>query len=223
MRSLGLPSKTSSCEVNALKIKNTFEHDINSVLENFRNYYSTLSENHVKMLPKPTNKYSFNTVIKYYEHMILGAYFHKGSVSENPILAILKATQVSKAAGIDNLSGPISDLCNLSITSEKFPNIYKVAKHKPLYKKGSPRGKKVTELGLEYSKLGWCFRRCVIFTKSKHFLSDLIPSEVSQYNNRDSSNIATYHCKTDAFKDSFFPFTIKEWNVLDFNIWKYLQ
>ena len=62
---------------------------------------------------------------------------------------ILKATQISKAAGIDNLSGrflkdgakflskPISDLCNLSITSEKFPDICKVAKLKPLYKKGS--------------------------------------------------------------------------------------
>ena len=41
LRSLGLPSKTSSCEVNALKIKNTVEHGIKSVLEGFRNYYST--------------------------------------------------------------------------------------------------------------------------------------------------------------------------------------
>ena len=64
------------------------------------------------------------------------------SVSENSILNTLKATQVSKAAGIDNLSGhflkvfskPMSDL---SITSEKFPDSCKVAKHKPLYKKGS--------------------------------------------------------------------------------------
>ena len=149
LRSLGLPSKTSTCEVNALKVKNTVEHDINSVLEGFRNYYSTLLENLVKMLPKPTNKYSINNVIKDFEHMILGDYFHLASISENSILAILKATQVSKAAGIDNLSGrllkdeakvlskPISDLYNLSITSEKFPDIYKVAKLKPLYKKGS--------------------------------------------------------------------------------------
>ena len=67
----------------------------------------------------------------------------------NSILAVLKASQVSKAAGIDNLSGhflkdgakvlskPIRDLCNLSITSEKFRDICKVAKLKPLYKKGS--------------------------------------------------------------------------------------
>ena len=132
MRSLGLPSKTSSCEVNALKINSKVEHDFNSVLEGFRNYYSTLAENLVKMLPKPTNKYSINSIVKYYEHMILGDYFHLASVSENSILTILKATQVSKAAGIDNLSGRflkdgakflsklISDLCNLSITSKSF-------------------------------------------------------------------------------------------------------
>ena len=148
MRSLELPSKTSSCEVNALKMKDTVEHDINSVLEGFRNY-STLSENLVKMLPKPPNKYSVNTVMKYYGHMILGDYFHLASISENSILTILKTTQVSKAAGIDNLSGrflkdgakvlskPISDLCNLLITSEKLPDVCKVAKLKPLYKKGS--------------------------------------------------------------------------------------
>ena len=60
LRSLGLPSKTSSCEVNALKINNKVEHDFNLVL-GFRNYYSTLAENLVKMLPKATNKYSINS------------------------------------------------------------------------------------------------------------------------------------------------------------------
>ena len=38
LRSLGLPSKTSFCEVNALKIRNTVEHDVDSVLEGLRNY-----------------------------------------------------------------------------------------------------------------------------------------------------------------------------------------
>ena len=32
MRSRGLPSKTSSCEVNALRIKNTVENDFDLVL-----------------------------------------------------------------------------------------------------------------------------------------------------------------------------------------------
>ena len=97
------------------------------------------------MLPKPTNKYSINSVIKYYEHMILGDYFYLASVLENSILTVLKATQVSKAAVIDNLSGhflkdgakalskPITDLCNLSVNSEKFPDPCKVVKLNPLY------------------------------------------------------------------------------------------
>ena len=86
MTSLGLPSKTFSCEINALKIKNTVEHDVDLILEGIRNYYSTLAENLVKLFPKTTSKYSINTVIKYYEHMILGDYFHLVSVSKNEIL-----------------------------------------------------------------------------------------------------------------------------------------
>ena len=142
MRSLGLPCKASSSEISTFQINNTVEHDVNSVLEGFRNSYSTLVISLVKTLPKPPNKYSINTVIKYYEHMILGDYFHLASISENSILTILKATQVLKAAGINNLSGSflkdgakfllksISDLFNLSITSEKSPVSCKVAKFK---------------------------------------------------------------------------------------------
>ena len=105
LRSLGLPNKISSCEVSALKINNTVEHDANSILEGFKNYYSTLAENLVNMLPKAPNKYSINTVIKYYEHMIEGSHFNLASVSKNSVLTILKSTQVSKAAGLDGLSG----------------------------------------------------------------------------------------------------------------------
>ena len=64
--------------------------------------------------------------------MILDNYFHSGICFQKLNSTILSATQVSKAAGIDNLSEcflkdvakslskPISDLGNLSITSEKF-------------------------------------------------------------------------------------------------------
>ena len=54
----------------ALKIYNTVEHDANSALERFKNYYSTLAENLANMLSKSPNKYSINTVVKYYHHMI---------------------------------------------------------------------------------------------------------------------------------------------------------
>ena len=60
---------------------------------------------------------------------------------------ILKNVEVTKAAGIDQisrkflkdgapfLSKPISELCNLSITLRSFPDACKIAKVKPLFKK----------------------------------------------------------------------------------------
>ena len=91
LKSLGLPNKISSCDVSALKTNNTVEHDANLILESFKNYYSILAENLVNMLPKTPNKYSINTAIKYYEHMIQGSHFNLASVFENAVLAILKS------------------------------------------------------------------------------------------------------------------------------------
>ena len=90
-------------------------------------------ENVVKMLPKPLNKYSVNIVIKRDEHMLLKDFFNFAYVFKNSIQTISKRTQVSRAAGLENLywrfledgkslSKRISDLCDLPITSEKFPN-----------------------------------------------------------------------------------------------------
>ena len=61
----------------------------------------------------------------------------------------MKNAEVTKAGGIDQISGkflkdgvrmlakPISDLCNLSLTLGSFPDTCKIAKVKPLFKKGS--------------------------------------------------------------------------------------
>ena len=92
-----MPNKFILEKLVLLKINNTLKHDANLVLKGFKNYYSTLAENLLKMLPKAPNKYSVNTV----------------------------------------LAKPISDLYNLSINSEKFPDLCKVATLKPLYLKGS--------------------------------------------------------------------------------------
>ena len=73
-------------------------------MRRFKKNYSTLVEKLVQMLPKPPNKYSIITVIKYHEHMVQDHRFSLVSASENSTLNILKATQVSKAAGPDNRS-----------------------------------------------------------------------------------------------------------------------
>ena len=80
-----------------------------------------------KNAPKAPNEYSVNTVIKYFEHMIQGDHFNLAFVSENAILTILKATEVSKVVSLDSLSGRflkdgaiflakhVSYICNLSM------------------------------------------------------------------------------------------------------------
>ena len=90
LKSLGLPNKISSYKVSDLKINNTVEHDANSVLERFKNYYSTLAEILINTPPKALNKYSIDTVVKYYEDMIQGSHYNLGSVSTNLIITILK-------------------------------------------------------------------------------------------------------------------------------------
>ena len=48
----------------------------------------------------------------------------------------------------------------------------------------------------------------------------MIPQEFHSYNNCNSEDIPTYHCRTDSFKNSFFPWTIRERNKLDLGIRK---
>ena len=114
----------------------------------FRYYYSNL----LKKLPNPPNKFTLNTVFQHYKVIIQRDSFNLVTVSENTILTIFKNTKVSKAAGLDNLFGrflkdgakvlakPVTELCNLSITSGKFPDSCKIAKLKPIYKKSSLTG-----------------------------------------------------------------------------------
>ena len=147
--SLGLPSKTSICGTTALKVKNATSFETISKLEVFKNYYSTLAENLLKKLPIPPNIYTFNSVRQYSRHFIQNDAFHLTYTTEIDIEKILRGTKVCKAAGIDDLSGrflkdgsrvlskPISELCNLSIKLGSFPDACKIAKLKPLSKKGS--------------------------------------------------------------------------------------
>ena len=71
------------------------------------------------------------------------------------VLKIFKNVEVNKAAGIDNISGrflkdgadilaiPVTQICNLSIKLSHFPPDCKLAKLKPIYKKGSKTDPKI--------------------------------------------------------------------------------
>ena len=106
-------------------------------------------ENLLKKLPTPPNRYTFNSIIQYYRHFIQTDAFHLTYSTGIDIEKILRSTNIRKAAGRDDLSGrflkndsrvltkPISELCNLSIKLGSFPGSCKIAKLKPLFKKGS--------------------------------------------------------------------------------------
>ena len=55
LKSIGLPSKTFGCEINAVKVKNTI-FETKSTLEVFENYCSTLS---IKKTLNPSKQISF--------------------------------------------------------------------------------------------------------------------------------------------------------------------
>ena len=73
---VGLPSKTSAYGTTALKVKSTTSFEAKSTLDVFKNYYSTLAENLLKKLPTPPNRYTFNSIIKYYRYFIQTDPFH---------------------------------------------------------------------------------------------------------------------------------------------------
>ena len=149
LKSLGLPSKTSACGTTALKVKNTTSVETKSTLDVFKNYYSTLVDSLLKKLPTAPNRYTFNSVIQHYRYFIQTDAFHLTYITEIDIEKILRSRNVRKAAGIDDLLGhflkdgsrvlskPISELCNLSIKLGSFSDSCKIAKLKPLFKKGS--------------------------------------------------------------------------------------
>ena len=143
IKSLGLSNKSGRCIVGALTENQIVKHDTNSILKTFKSFYSNLAGNLLAKLPKSPNRYTIKFVSDYYKKL--------DSTTEGYLFNILKNVEVTKAAGIDQISGkflkdgarilakPVSELCNLSMTLGSFPNACKIAKVKPLFKKGSKR------------------------------------------------------------------------------------
>ena len=83
------------------------------------------------------------------------------SATEGSVFNILKNVEVTKAAGIDQISRkilkdgarilakPISELCNLSMALGSFPDACKIAKVKPLFKKRSKTDQSVRQKKLQ--------------------------------------------------------------------------
>ena len=151
LKSMGLPSKAVTASNICLKDKNQIVFNDIKNCSIFKNYFSSLAQNLVSKLPLSPNIFTESKIASYYNNNVVSKdlNFQLLETSPEKISSILKGLNPSKAAGIDNLSGkflkddghvlarPISQLCNLSIKLNSFPRSCKIAKAKPLLKKGS--------------------------------------------------------------------------------------
>ena len=89
--------------------------------------------------------------------------------------------------------------------------------------KGTSKQKLYNELGLEYLKDRWWIQRLYFFhkiynLKSTRYLYNLIPSVNRFYDTKNNTNVTSFNCRTEYFKNSFFPNVITPRNKLDINI-----
>ena len=63
-----------------------------------------------------------------------------------------------------------------------------------------------------------CLFHKIYNLKSPKYLYNLIPSVNRFYDTRNNTNVPSFKCRAEYFKNSFFPNVITEWNKLDINI-----
>ena len=91
LKSLGLPSKKSSCSTICLEKDRILSFDPKANAEIFKDFYSNLANDLVKKLPNPPNKYGKDVVKKYYENLnLVGKSFSFEPVAHTSVLKLLQ-------------------------------------------------------------------------------------------------------------------------------------
>jgi len=150
LRGIGAPSKNKPNSNICLQKDNNISFDTKTNCETFKNFFGNLANELLSKLPTPTNKFGIDNINNYYNHLnIRNKDFSFNTTTELIVLRLLQDIETSKSAGIDNINGkflkdgafylanPITKLFNLSIKLREFPELCKIAKLKPLYKKGN--------------------------------------------------------------------------------------
>ena len=151
LKQLGLSDKRSPSTNICLEVKYGLTFDSHTISEVFKKIFSNLANNLVQKLPPAAEKFGNKSVEAYYNDMfnLNPKKLNFQTVQTRYISDLLKNCDINKAAGIDDLSGrflkddadiltmPITEICSLSIKFSHFPKDSKVAKLKPLYKKGT--------------------------------------------------------------------------------------
>ena len=151
LKQSSLPDKRSPSTNICLETENGLTFDPYTISEVFKKLFSNLANDLVHKLPTAANKFGNKSVEDYDNDMF--NFYPKNltfqTIQTKCISDLLKNCDTNKAAGIDNLSGgflkdgadiltiPITQLYNLFIKFSHFPKDCKVAKLKPLSKKGT--------------------------------------------------------------------------------------
>ena len=90
---------------------------------------------------------------------------------------------------------------------------------------GTSRESLYKEFGLESLRFRRWYRKMIFFYRivnelTPKYLTDIIPKTNCHYGTRSKTNseINQFYTRTESFKNSFFPYCIKEWNKLDVKI-----
>ena len=150
IKSLGLPNKTTSTAKICLKVKEGICFEPKGISDIFKDYYSNLAENLVSKLPPAPKIYGTSSTKLYYDQFNINASsFSFTECKDSQIKKILQVLDIAKAVCIDSLNSrfltegtdalcvPLRQICNLSLKLATFPKECKIAKLKPLFKKGS--------------------------------------------------------------------------------------
>jgi hypothetical protein len=152
LKNLGYKYKQSSSENIVLNIGGTVQHKGKIIADYFNSFFTTIASKLVDKLPSPSHMFSVtsNVFRQFYkdkntEHKTLLLQ----SVSEDFIYKELRALNVNKSTGLDDIPArflkdgafyikePIMAIVNTSITTGTVPDDFKMARVKPLFKKGN--------------------------------------------------------------------------------------
>ena len=148
LKSLGLSSKGSTNAKICLKENEIAHFEPKETSSIFRKFYENLAQSLVEKLPASPKIFTMETTKEYYDEFDIQNSLNLEMVDSSIILDLLSKTNISKAAGIDKLSGTFikdgaesianhfTKIINLSIESSLFPDLCKIAKLIALFKKG---------------------------------------------------------------------------------------
>ena len=148
LKSLVMSNETVISNFNVIEETDSLTYDTSPISKVFKKSFSNLSKSLLIKLPNPSDKYNLQSVIRCYSIFTISDDFCLSNASNEEVLKIITNIESSKAVEVDKPSGRflkdganmlaklISALCNLSISQVVFPNAWKLAKLKPIFKNG---------------------------------------------------------------------------------------